>query len=230
MPARLATEKCLKAGLPLRRKGRNGGQTTVEFALICLPFFIILFAIIDFAEIFFYEGSLQNGLREACRFATAGRIIQAVDASGNPMFTNVGGVSIPIAIKDSQGRESSRNECIRYWFQSNCVLSIPPSNILITSAPALPGEDATTMTNGVGWLFLLQTNGSPAFKGPGQKNDYVQISVTFPVGTITPLMEWGYTNGSNGLGNSYPVHVSAIVKNEPATLNFEHLAMYSNEP
>jgi Flp pilus assembly protein TadG len=53
------------------------GQTTVEFAFICLPFFIILFAIIDFAQIYFYENSVQNAMREAARFATAGSVIQA---------------------------------------------------------------------------------------------------------------------------------------------------------
>src|SRR5450755_2931701 len=75
----LTTGKCLKALLFPRRKGRVGGQTTVEFALICIPFFVILFAIIDFAEIYFYENSCQNALREAARFATSGRVIQAVN-------------------------------------------------------------------------------------------------------------------------------------------------------
>src|SRR5476651_1815244 len=93
------TEKCLKTLLFSRQKRRVVGQTTVEFALICLPFFIILFALIDFSEIYFYENSLQNSLREACRFATSGRIIQAVDSSGNPEFdTNSDGTVVPKAI------------------------------------------------------------------------------------------------------------------------------------
>ena len=36
----------------------------------------------------------------------------------------------------------------------------------------------------------------------------------------------GYMNGYNGIGSTFPVHVSAIVKNEPALLNFQHLAIY----
>src|SRR5476651_836465 len=94
----LTTDKCLKPLLFSGRRGRVGGQTTVEFALICLPFFIILFAIIDFSEIYFYENSLQNALREAARFATAGRIIQAVNASGVPQYTtNSLGIVVPKA-------------------------------------------------------------------------------------------------------------------------------------
>lgn len=229
MPTSLATAKCLKAGLPLRYKGRSAGQTTVEFALICLPFFIILFAIIDFAEIFFYENSLQNALREACRFATAGRVIQKVDSSGNPISTNNGSFSVPVAINDTSGREASRNECIRYWFLTNCILqNFPISNIVIISAPTLPGAQAVVSTNALGYLTLLSSNGGTANKGPGQMNDFVQITATYQVHTITPLM--GYMSGYGGLSNTFPVHVSAIVKNEPATLNFEHLAMYTNEP
>jgi len=238
----LTTDKCLKPLRFSRRRGRVGGQTTVEFALICLPFFIILFAIIDFAEVYFYENSLQNALREAARFATAGRIIQTTNSTGAPAYeTNSGGIVVPQAITDSSGREASRNECIRYWFLSNCVLQgIALSNIVITSAPTLPGVPANVSTNSLGYLTLLSgytvttnsgvvsTNAAPAVKGPGGANDYVQITATYKVSTITPLMS--YMGGYGGVGSTFPVHVSAIVKNEPALLNFQHLAIYTNEP
>ncbi|HEV3273054.1 MAG TPA: TadE/TadG family type IV pilus assembly protein [Candidatus Methylacidiphilales bacterium] len=216
----------------------------MEFALICIPFFAILFAIIDFAQIYFYENSCQNALREAARFATAGSIIQAVGASGTPLYeTNSGGIVVPQAIPDSEGREASRNECIRYWFLSNCVLqNFPISNISIVSAPTLPGVPAVTETNSLGYVNLLSgytvttnssagtvsTNAVPPVTGPGGATDYVQITATYYVNTITPLV--GYMRGYNGIGNVFPVHVSAIVKNEPAYLNFEHTNIYSDEP
>jgi hypothetical protein len=220
------TGKCLKPLLFSLRKGRVGGQTTVEFALICLPFFIILFAIIDFSEIYFYENSLQNAMREACRFATAGRIIQRKDAAGNLLFeTNSNGIVVPEAIASNYGQpEASRNECIRYWFLSNCALqNYPISNIIITNVTTLPGVPPTLMTNGA-WVVLAGN----IQKGPGNYNDYIQITATYQVHTITPLM--GYMSGYSGLGSTFPVHVSAIVKNEPALLNFEHTNMYSAEP
>jgi Flp pilus assembly protein TadG len=218
----------------------------VEFALICLPFFAILFAIIDFAQIYFYENSCQNALREAARFATAGSIIQATNASGVAEYeTNSGGIVVPKAINDSQGREASRNECIRYWFLSNCVLvNFPLSNIVIISAPTLPGVPPVTSTNSAtGDLTLMSgytvttnsttstvsTNSAPAVTGPGGATDYVQVTATYQVSTITPLVT--FMGGWSRKGwNVYPVHVSAIVKNEPAYLNFEHTNIYSNEP
>jgi len=225
----LTTDDCLKALLFSRQKSRAGGQTTVEFALICIPFFVILFAIIDFAEIYFYENSMQNSLREACRFATAGSIIQASNAMGLPAFeTNSLGIVVPQAILDGEGREASRNECIRYWFLSNCVVkNFPISSIVITSSPTLPGQDPVTSTNSLGYVILQLTNGGPANIGPGSANDYVQITATYHVNTITPLM--GYMNGYNGIGSTFPVHVSAIVKNEPALLNFQHTNIYADE-
>ena len=241
----LTTDECLKTLLFSGRKSRSGGQTTVEFALICIPFFAILFAIIDFAQIYFYENSIQNGLREAARFATAGRIIQAVNSSGAPLYeTGSNGITVPKAIPSNYGSgDASRNECIRYWFLSNCVLvNFPLSNIVIISAPTLPGVPPVTTTNSMGDLVLLSgysvttnatsgtvsTNSAPAVKGPGGANDYVQIAVTYQLNTITPL--FSYLGGYNGRGSVYPVHASAIVKNEPALLNFEHLAMYPGEP
>ncbi len=238
------TEKCLN---PLRlshKRGCAGGQTTVEFALICIPFFAILFAIIDFAQIYFYENSMQNSMREAARFATAGSIIQATNADGSLAFeTNSGGVVVPKAITDSEGREASRNECIRYWFYSNCVLAgVPLSNIQIISAPTLPGVPAVTSTNSLGQLTLLSgynvttnsgsvsTNAVAAVKGPGNANDYVQISAVYYVNTITPLVA-AYGAGYSRQGwTTFPIRVSAIVKNEPALLNFEHTNMYPDEP
>jgi Flp pilus assembly protein TadG len=230
----LTTVECLKPILFSRRKGRLGGQTTVEFALICLPFFIILFTIIDFSEIYFYENSVQNALREACRFATSGRVLQTTNTDGSPAYeTNSSGVVVPKAIQDTESREASRNECIRYWFLSNCVLrNFPLSNIVITSAPTLPGVPARVETNaianGPSYLILLQTNGLAAIPGPGNANDYIQITATYQVSTITPLMS--YMSGYSGVGSVFPVHVSAIVKNEPALLNFQHTNMYSDEP
>ncbi len=54
-----------------RTLGAGRGQVTVELSLILLPFFAILFAAIDLGQIYFYENAIQNGMREAARFATA---------------------------------------------------------------------------------------------------------------------------------------------------------------
>src|ERR1700761_156601 len=91
----LPTAKCPKSLLSRGNDKKIRAQTTVEFSLIALPFFLILFATIDYAQIYFYKNSLQNALRESTRFATAGRIIQLYDASGNPVYETNEGVIMP---------------------------------------------------------------------------------------------------------------------------------------
>lgn len=224
----LSTNKCLKS---LRFRNRNrwfGAQTTVEFALIALPLFVILFATVDYAQIYFYENSLQSAMREAARFTTAGRIIQATNSDGSPAYETNNGVVQPKAVNNG-GSEASRYACTRWWFLSNCVIVIPLSNIVVTSAPTLPGVPPTTTTNDVGRLTLLSASGGTPNEGPGGANDYVQITATYTIGTITPGI--GYLGGyGHGGWNTYNVDVTTIVKNEPALLNFLHPATNIADP
>ena len=234
------TGKCPKSLHVQKRGVKRGGQTTVELALILLPFFVLLFAIVDFAQIYFYDNSLQNGLREATRFATAGRIIQTTNGDGSAAYETNFGIILPKAITEANGtREASRNECIRYWFLSNCIIQIPISQITIISASSANGEpylsnDGRTLLGG----YSVTTNGTlvttnavvGTSKGPGSQDDYIQITATNTIKTITPL--FGYLSGYDGRAglNNFACRVSAIAKNEPAKLNFLHTNMYSDEP
>jgi Flp pilus assembly protein TadG len=207
------------------------GQSTVEFALIVLPLFIIIFAIIDYAQIYFYENALQNALREASRFATSGSVIQLTNGGVAQYDTN-NGFGVPKAINDSEGREASRYACIRFFFQSNCVITMATNAVQITSATALPGAPPVTATNGsTGVIQLMEATNVAANDGPGAASDYVQVTATYTLHTITPLfgMMGAFQRGTTHGIDYYPVRVSAIVKNEPALQNFEHTNMYPDE-
>ena len=56
--------------LRLHRPGAGRGQALVEFALVLPIFAIMLFGIIDFGRYVFTANSLNNGAREAARFAS----------------------------------------------------------------------------------------------------------------------------------------------------------------
>jgi TadE-like protein len=212
----------------------------VETSLFLLPFFIIFFAIIDYAQIYFYDNALQNALRESARFATAGRVIPPLTG---PFYETNQGVVTPRAMSDSEGREASRCACIRYWFLSNCVIK----NIVVTNAVSIYSASSVgleapevTTNNGVlqlvsGWIVTtnggtVTTNTVPALPGPGWAGDYVQVTATYHINTITPIPGWlgGFT-GRGFTTGYWPARVSAIVKNEPALLNFEHTNIYVDE-
>ena len=51
---------------------RNKGQTTVEFALCCILFFMFIFSIMDFAIMFFVNQTMQHAVRSGARLAVTG--------------------------------------------------------------------------------------------------------------------------------------------------------------
>ena len=59
-------------GLVSVRRGGRRGNTLVEFALVVLFFFLLVFGLIDFGRLFFTELTLQHALRQAGRFAVTG--------------------------------------------------------------------------------------------------------------------------------------------------------------
>lgn len=59
------------------------GQTTVEFALTALVLFALLFAIIDFAVMFFVNLTMQHAVREGARYAITGQGKNGADRRKN---------------------------------------------------------------------------------------------------------------------------------------------------
>jgi hypothetical protein len=176
-------------------------------------------------------------MREATRFGTAGRIIPPLTGA---LYETNQGVVLPRALNDNEGREASRNTCIRYWFQSNCVLQVPLTNISIYSAPSVGTEmPQTTTNNGVLQLVSGYTsnlvNGQPvitpvpAVAGPGNAGDYLEVTAVYKINTITPFPTWFGGFNRSGMKGGFRLRVSAIVKNEPGLLNFQHTNIYADE-
>ena len=72
------------------------GATTVEFALVSLIFFSLIFATIEFGWYFFVSHTIQYATREGTRLALVGT--QLLDTNGNPMTREA---SIITTIKNS---------------------------------------------------------------------------------------------------------------------------------
>lgn len=59
--------------------GRQAGVAAVEFALVALFFFSLLFSILDWSYLFFTNLSMQHAVREGARYAVVGRSDLAPD-------------------------------------------------------------------------------------------------------------------------------------------------------
>ncbi len=53
---------------------RKEGTTAVEFAMIAMPFFALLFGVIETALVFFASATLENGVHEAARLVRTGQL------------------------------------------------------------------------------------------------------------------------------------------------------------
>ena len=84
-----------------RKGGPDGerGQGLLEFALVVVFLLLTMFAIIDFARVFFGYATMSNGVREGARYAVVhpgedGDIIAAAEAMmvviGAPVVVQVG--------------------------------------------------------------------------------------------------------------------------------------------
>ncbi len=160
---KLIRRKSKNAAAPLRAgtRRRNQAQTTVEFALIVWPFLLLLFATIDYAQLYFYDSSLRHALREAGRFAT----------TGNVMRTNFVLSNGPLQSSYEANKPISRMESIRRIFQTNCLVNTPITNIVVESWPGLAETGTEAAPN----------------KGPGDADDNVRIKVSAEVPMITRL-------------------------------------------
>ena len=65
------------------RSGRQKGAELVEFTLIMIPMFGILFLTIDLAWMLFARATIQYAVREGCRYAVTGQSMSGMgqDAS-----------------------------------------------------------------------------------------------------------------------------------------------------
>lgn len=61
------------------------GHTLVEFALVVVMFFMLVFAVIDFGRLFFIQMTVQNAVQQAGRFAATGNHLPDPNNPGNKL-------------------------------------------------------------------------------------------------------------------------------------------------
>jgi Flp pilus assembly protein TadG len=75
-PTNQCRQDARRAG-PLRRfRGDEAGATAVEFAIVALPFFTLMFAIIETAIVFFAGQALETATADAARLIMTGQAQQ----------------------------------------------------------------------------------------------------------------------------------------------------------
>ena len=65
--------------LVLKRKNSRQGAAAVEFALTAIPFFLIVFGLLEFGRLILIQHLLTNASREGARFASLNTDVNGVD-------------------------------------------------------------------------------------------------------------------------------------------------------
>lgn len=119
--------------LPSRRfVGDGGGVTAVEFALL-LPFFVILlFGIIAFGQVLFFQAALQHAVTEAARCATISPIAGATPDCSSAAKIETYAATQAYGVTVAPGRFAASTPA-----GFNCVVASLPYALAIPLVPAV---------------------------------------------------------------------------------------------
>lgn len=179
-------KKHYKVGTPsLAMKNRScRGQSLVELAIVLIPFFFLVFGVIDFSWALFNQMNVQDAVREAGRYASTGNHL--TDSKGNPIARTASivqvldsyaigsGVSIQtVQISSVYGGSSTYSEGSGTMTGAVGAAGGPGDTVTITATCAAP-----MLTTFIGKFFASDSryhfNASSTFKNepflPNQTN------------------------------------------------------------
>ncbi len=171
----------------LRITGSEKGATTVEFAIVAILFFTVLFSIVDFALMAFVNLTMQHAVREGTRFAITGSTNGAAGDDLNETY-------------DDNERFRAMLQKIEESSMGFYTKVLDPSqDIIIEDIDGVEIRDTGTDTNGNTFNFFY----------PGDAGDIVvvQLNCTWPL--LTPLIRPFFSNGE------YEFTVASTMRNEP---------------
>jgi Flp pilus assembly protein TadG len=120
----------------------------LEGAFTILPTFAIIFAFIDFGLLIFRWATLQNAVREGCRYA-----ITFQTASGQGQDASIGAVVQQYAMGMVKTTDNPATIMVKYYSPSNL-------NTAISTGGNVPGNIVEVSVQGVQWSWIAPLSGS----------------------------------------------------------------------
>ena len=128
------------AALSTKLRAKDSGSTTVEFSLVTLPIFAILFMTIDVSWIIFGSACIQEAAREGSRYAVLG--------SGQAETTLDTGIK-QVVQQYSFGLIQTSNISVDYYPPAGYSSAGPPSNIDGSAQATAAGNIVKITVHGV---------------------------------------------------------------------------------
>lgn len=186
------------SGRRFRRRLRRDedGATAVEFGLICVPFFMLLFGILGICQLFFWTFTAENAVWAASRDMRTGSF--QTTAAGSP-YAGLTGDALKTAFRQQICNGTvNPNDC----FNNSVVLV--QSN---TSFGGISDPSCTTVGNNM----VTDTNAMSAFNaGASSSTVMVTLCYAWQFGTKLPFLPLPKMNSGG-----YLIQASAAFKTEP---------------
>lgn len=130
------------------RNRRRSGNAMIEGVFTILPIFALIFAFVDFGLLLFRWATLQNAVREGCRYA-----ITFQTQTGEGQNASIEAVVQQYAMGIVKTTDTPQDIFVKYYTTSNL-------NTPITSGGNVPGNIVEVSVQGVSWSWLAPLSGS----------------------------------------------------------------------
>jgi Flp pilus assembly protein TadG len=120
----------------------------LEAAFTILPTFALIFAFVDFGLLLFRWATLQNAVREGCRYA-----ITFQTATGEGQDASVEAVVQQFAMGIVKTTDNPQDIYVKYYSTSNLTTAIG-------SGGNVPGNIVEVSVQGVSWSWIAPLSGS----------------------------------------------------------------------
>lgn len=135
-------------GVSDKRKRRSSGNTIIESVFTILPTFALFCAFADFGLVLFRWSTLQNAVREGCRYA-----ITFQTSSGLGQDASISAVVQRYAFGFVRANDSPRHIFVNYYAPNNL-------NTAIATGGNLPGNVVEVSVQNISWAWLAPLSGS----------------------------------------------------------------------
>lgn len=130
------------------RRKKSGGNVILETVFTLLPTFALIFAFVDFGLMIFRWTTLQNAVREGCRYA-----ITFSTSGGQGQDASIEGIVQQYAYGFVKTTDSPQTIFVKYYSTTNV-------NTAITTGGNVPGNIVEVSVQGVSFQWLFPLSGS----------------------------------------------------------------------
>jgi len=131
-----------------QRNRRRTGNAILESVFTILPTFALIFAFVDFGLLLFRWATLQNGVREGCRYA-----ITFQTSNGNGQDASIEAVVQQYAMGLVTPTDTPQHIFVKYYSVTNL-------NTAIAAGGNAPGNIVEVSVQNISWAWLAPISGT----------------------------------------------------------------------